>query len=113
MSKKGQALVEFIIVLPVLLFILLAIIDYGNLSYNKNKLENIMTDVSNMYRNNESEIEINDFIKKNDKDTKMDIIFEDKYINIKLSKPYDYITPGFDSIFKTKEIVVERTVYNE
>ena len=59
MNRKGQALVEFIIVLPVLIFILLAIIDFGTLSFNKNKLENIITDVSSMYKNNESIEDIN------------------------------------------------------
>ena len=34
-SKKGQALVEFIIILPILIFILLAVVDYGMISYTK------------------------------------------------------------------------------
>ena len=113
MNRKGQALVEFIIVLPVLIFILLAIIDFGTLSFNKNKLENIITDVSSMYKNNESIEDINKFLNKNDKDIKLEITNEDKYTNIKLYKSYDYITPGMDKIFKNKSIVVERTVYNE
>ena len=113
MNKKGQALVEFIIIIPILVFILLAIIDYVNLSYNKSKLENIIVDVGNMCKNNESEVEINNFIKSNDKDTNLEVKYEDKYIYIKLTKPFSYITPGMDNIFKTKSIVVERKIYNE
>lgn len=113
MNKKGQALVEFIIILPILIFILLAIIDYGTISYTKNKLENIIGDVSSMYKNNETDEEVNRFLNNNDKDLKIDISREDKYINVKLYKTYDYITPGLNKIFKSDEISVERTIYYE
>lgn len=113
MNRKGQALVEFIIILPILIFILLAIIDYGTISYTKNKLENIIVDVSNMYKNNETDEEVNRFLNNNDKDLKIDVNKEDKYINVKLYKTYDYITPGLKKIFKSDEICVERTIYYE
>lgn len=112
-SKKGQALVEFIIILPILIFILLAIIDYGTISYSKNQIENIMNEVSSMYKNDESDEEINKLIKDNDKYIKINIFHEEKFINIKLSKQYDYITPGLDKIFGVNEISVERKIYYE
>lgn len=112
-SKKGQALVEFIIISPILIFILLAVIDYGVISFNKSKIDSIITDVGKMYKNSETEDEINKFIKSNDKDLKIETTFEDKYINIKLYKNYNYITPGLNKIFKTNEISVERKIYNE
>lgn len=112
-SKRGQALVEFIIILPILIFILLAVIDYGAISFNKSKIENIITDVGDMYKNGESEEEIEQFIKDNDNTLKLDSVIEDKYIKIKLYKKYDYITPGLDKIFKSNEIKVERKLYNE
>ena len=37
MNKKGQALVEFIIILPVFIFMLLAMIDIGKILYFNNK----------------------------------------------------------------------------
>ncbi|MBQ3021302.1 MAG: pilus assembly protein [Bacilli bacterium] len=112
MNKKGQALVEFIIILPILLFIMLAILDYGLLYYNKTKLENIITEVSKMYNNNEPEEEINNFIKSNDKNLKYTVTIEDKYTNIKLYKEHSFITPGIEKIFNNN-IIVERKVYNE
>lgn len=112
-SKRGQALVEFIIILPILIFILLAVIDYGAISFNKSKIENIITDVSNMYKNKETDDEIDKFVKSNDKDLKIETTYEDKYINVKLYKKYNYITPGLDKIFKSNEISVERKLYNE
>ena len=113
MNKKGQALVEFIIILPIIIFIMLAIIDYGLISHNKNKLENIIGDVSSMLKNNETNDEINKFLNKNDSTLKVDIEESDKYINVRLYKKYNYITPGLNKIFNIDEIGVERIIYYE
>lgn len=113
MNKKGQALVEFIIILPIMIFVLLAIVDFGIMSYNKNRLENMIDDVSKMYKNNETTEEINKFIKDNDKDITYQINNKEKYITIKLSKKYKSITPGIDKMFKISNIDVEREIYNE
>ena len=113
MSKKGQALVEFIIILPIIIFILFMIIDYGIISYNKQKLENIITDIVKMKSSNETEDEIKNFIKSNDKEVKVTFEVKDKYTDLKLTKKYNYITPGLDRIFNDKDIVIERKIYNE
>ena len=39
-TDKGQALVEFVLVLPILLFILAGIVEFGTLFYNKQVLTN-------------------------------------------------------------------------
>ena len=113
MSKKGQALVEFIIILPIIIFILFMIIDYGVISYNKQKLENIITDIVKMKSSNEPKEEIINFIKSNDKEIKITIEDKDKYTDLKLTKKYNYITPGLDKIFKSSDITIERKIYNE
>ena len=113
MNNKGQALVEFIIILPIMIFIMLAIVDYGNMGYTKNKLENITNEISNMYKNNETDEEINNYIKRNDKDIVVNINKNEKYIKVKLEKKYNYITPGLAKIFKNNNIVIEREIYNE
>jgi len=113
MNKKGQALVEFIIILPIIILILFMIIDYGIISYNKQKLENIITDVLKMKSNNESEEEIENFINSNDIDVDVTLEVKDKYTNIKLVKKYNYITPGLDKIFNSSDIIIERKIYNE
>jgi len=113
LNKKGQALIEFVIILPIFLFMLFAIIDFGIISYNRTKLENMINDVGDMYKNKESNEEINKFVKNNDKKTI--IIFKDegKYFEVILSKDYEFITPGLSSIVKNFKIDVERTMYNE
>lgn len=45
MNKKGQALVEFVLILPVLIFILLALVDIGRLMVMKNHLEGLIGDI--------------------------------------------------------------------
>ena len=56
-NNKGQALVEFVLILPVLLLILLVVVDFGNLLYSKNKLENDSADIVRIIKN-ESNIEL-------------------------------------------------------
>lgn len=45
MNNKGQALVEFIIIIPVLVLIILAIIDYSRIIQVRSYLENAMEEV--------------------------------------------------------------------
>lgn len=113
MNKKGQALVEFIIIMPVMIFILMVIVDLGTITYNKNKMENMTNDIKKMYENEETEEEINRFIKKNDKNISLKIEKNNKYTTIKLEEKYDYLTPGLDKIMKNNKIIVEREIYNE
>lgn len=53
MNKKGQALVEFVLILPVLLLILMAMIDIGNIFLTKYTLNNDLDTVTNLYQNND------------------------------------------------------------
>jgi len=39
-NNKGQALVEFIIILPIFLLLIISIIDFGNIISKKYSLEN-------------------------------------------------------------------------
>ena len=45
MNQKGQALIEFILVLPILIFILLFIVDMGRLMVMKTHLESVLASV--------------------------------------------------------------------
>ena len=113
MNKKGQALVEFIIILPVMIYLLLAIVDFGTYTFNKNKMEGLLSNVNNMYLNNETNEEINNYIHNVDSNISCEIISNEKYSTIKLNKKYKIITPGLEKIVKLSDISVERIVYNE
>ena len=108
MNKKGQALVEFILILPIFLLILFAIVDFGNLLYTKNNLENTSTDIILMIKNGK---EI-DSIKQQYKN--LNIIkntYEEDYYKIILEKEIDIITPFLDKILgDPSRVIVERII---
>ena len=112
MNKKGQALVEFIIILPILLCILFAMIDFGLIIYNKSKLENKINDVVNMVENNESEKNINEFINQDTNKKTTYKITKDKYIKITLTTKVDIITPGLNIVLDNPyKIQTSRVIY--
>ena len=114
MNKKGQALVEFVIILPVLLCIMLSIIDFGVILYNKNTLESNIDSVVKMIQNKESEDEINHFIKSENKNTEYKLEKKDKYVMIKLISKVDIITPGLNIILNNPyKIEVKRVIYEK
>ena len=64
MKNKGQALIEFIIILPVLIMILMSIIDFGNIIYKKYNLENHLDYVVRLYQDDKKDL-INSYANKN------------------------------------------------
>ena len=58
MNRRGQALVEFVLILPVFLLILFTIVDFGNLLYTKNMLENQSTDIVLLFKEKKSVEEV-------------------------------------------------------
>lgn len=110
MNRKGQALVEFVLILPVFIMILFVIYDFGNIFSNKNKLENISADIVELYKNNTNKADI--MAEYSDLDISFNN-YKDKYTKIIIKKDVNVITPGLDRIFgKEYEIVVERVVPN-
>lgn len=109
-ENKGQALVEFILITPILVFILLAIIDVGNIVISKYKLENHLDTVVDLYKNRDNSLQ--NYISKN----KLNVTYEtdDKYITIIINKSVIVKTPGLNNIIgKNYTIETKRTIYNE
>lgn len=115
MDKKGQALVEFVVVLPILIMLLFAAIDFGLIIYNKSKLENKLNDVVNMIENNEAEQNIVKFINKgSNKKTTYKVIKEEEYLTVKLFTSVDIITPGLNIVLDNPyKIEVSRVIYEK
>ena len=110
MNRKGQALVEFVLILPVFILILFAIIDFGTILSKKNELENDSIDIVLLINNGTSIDEI-----KN-KYSSLDIELKDvdKYTEIKISKNINIITPGLNLILGDPyKIIVERVIPND
>lgn len=110
MNNKGQALVEFVLILPVFILILFVIIDFGMIINTKNSLENRSVDVVSFVKNDKTNEEIRGLYK----DINIDITYNNDYINIVLSKDVDVITPGLNRILSDPYTVkVERVIYND
>ena len=108
-NSKGQALVEFIIVLPILLIIIMVIVDLGNIFIKKYSIENDIDIVSKFYKENQH-TEINDYIKNN----KLIIEYEkdNNYVTINLSKNIKVNAPILNNILgKEYEIKASKTLY--
>lgn len=109
MNKHGQALVEFIIILPILLLLIFAFIDLGRIIVCKNHLEGVMSEVANL-----EESEIKEYLKK-DSEYKISYSIKiDEYKNITLTTNLDLITPGLKNILHNPYVVkVERSIVYE
>lgn len=109
-DSKGQALVEFILIMPVLVFILLAMIDIGNIVVQKYELENELDTVIELYQNNDKTLE-NYITEKN-----INVTYERdyNYTTIILENKVNVKTPGLNNIIgKNYLIKAKRTIYNE
>lgn len=110
MNRKGQALVEFVLILPIFILILFAIVDFGMILNKKNELENISVDISNMIRNNDDILEIKEKYPKLTIATRED----NEYIDIEISEKIDIITPGLNRVLGNPYTVkVERIIPND
>lgn len=87
-NKKGQALIEFVLILPILIFMLLAFIDVGKMMILKNHLESL---IGNIDINTKSVNDLEYEIKFNHEDKGNEII-------VTLESCLDVATPGLGKI---------------
>lgn len=108
-NKNGQALIEFVLVLPVLLLLVFALVDFGRIIVCKSHLEGVMNEVSEL-----SDDEIASFLRKDKDYTITYNVNTDEYRNITLSTKLDLITPGLKNVLKNPYVVkVERSIVYE
>ncbi len=110
MNKKGQALVEFVLILPVLLFLIFAVYDFGMIYTRRASLENNSSDIISMYREGKSISEISGLYPKLSISEEVDT----DYDKITISDNVKVITPGLNRILGNPyKIEVERYIPNE
>ncbi|MCI9280265.1 MAG: pilus assembly protein [Bacilli bacterium] len=113
-NKKGQALVEFVIILPIFIFMIFACIDIGKVLYMQNKLESRMDDIITSYQKGLTEETIKKDLDLNHQEIILNIEKENVYKRFKLSKKLDMITPGINLILSNPlEVKAERVIYDE
>lgn len=110
-NQKGQALVEFVIIIPIFFIILFSAIDLGNIIYKKYHLENDLDYIVDLYRLNKID-EIDDYSRQ--KGFKTSIVNNDDMVTIKLQISVSINTPGINlAMDNPYTIVVDRVIYDE
>lgn len=110
MNNKGQALVEFILILPIFLLLLFAIYDFGMIFNSRNTLEHTSFDVINLYQNGTSLDEIRSLYTE----ININIISIDNYNKIIVSDNLKLITPGLGRVLGNPyKIEIMRYLPNE
>ena len=94
-NKKGQALVEFVIILPIILMILFIIIDFSHVYYERNHLEGTLNDIVYLVKENKHDNEIKKII---DNSINYKIHYEGEYAHISMTKEVMLVTP-FSNLF--------------
>ena len=95
-NNKGQALVEFVIILPIIMMVLFIVIDFSNIFYQKNHLEGTINEVVELKENRKSDKEIKNIV--SDKDTEIHYEKNGDKLKIKINKKVNLITP-FSNLF--------------
>ncbi len=114
-NKRGQALVEFVIILPVLILLFFGAVDFGRIVIRKNELENLSSDIVGMFKNGADTAQMEDLLKENNKDNTLTITNkDDNYIEFKIKSKVKIITPGLNKILGDDySISIKRVIYNE
>lgn len=110
-NNKGQALVEFVIILPIIMMIIFIVIDFSNVFYQKNNLENVLNDVVTYKTGGKSDSYID---KKLDDNISVSYERDNTNLVIKVTKKVKLITP-FSSMFfdNPYKISTERVIIYE
>ena len=101
MNRKGQALVEFVLILPVFVFLLFAVYDFGMIFNTRNKLENDSTDITLLYKSGKTIDEIRNMYPS----INIDITRDNGYDNVSIKDNVKIITPGLNRVLGNPYLV--------
>ena len=111
MNRKGQVLVSFLLVLPLLLILLVFVVDMGLMKVNERKVEHVIKEAIN-YELKSSEINdlrVNNYIRNNLSDIR-DVNVVVGTDNIKVSVSV-YKKSIFNSLIKNKNYTISKSYY--
>lgn len=111
MNKKGQALVEFILVLPILLLIIISMIDIGNVFLKKFDLNNDLETVATLYENGDM-TNLNDYLEE--ENINLSENSKDDMITLTLSQKVSISTPVIKQVLGNEyEIKTSKTIFKQ
>lgn len=113
-NRAGQALVEFVIILPIFIFMILAVIDLGKILYYKNNLESKMDEVITAYESLKDSSLIIEQLRLDDDAIYLKINSNAEYTEFQLIRSLDIVTPGLNLVFgNPHEVTTKRVIYDE
>ena len=114
-NQKGQALIEFVIVLPVLIMLIFSFVDLGRIVLENNRLESLTSIVINKYEESNDYNAVLNYIESlGYENVNLAIKTGDGFLTIEINKSIDLVTPGLNSILGDPyNISVERVVNYE
>lgn len=111
MKNRGQALVEFILIIPVFLIILMAILDFSNIFITKYNLQNDLDLIVELYKKNNQD-DYNNYAYNNN--IKLSITKNNNLTTIEISKKIDITTPILSQVLKSPYKISESiTIYEQ
>jgi Flp pilus assembly protein TadG len=112
LNKKGQALIEFVILMPIFILIFFGIVDFGRIYYTKIELQSKMNDVVDMINKEKSYSDIKRIINKDsDNNINVFMIDDNNERTIDLQTKIKLYTPGLDVFLSNPyDVVVSRTI---
>ena len=112
LNRRGQALVEFVLILPIFLMILFVIVDFGMIFTTKSNLENVSSDIVLFVENGEDVSSVSSLY--DDIDVTVEKSNDDAYYYIILEKNVDLITPFLNRVIGDPYLVsVKRVIVYE
>lgn len=112
-KNKGQALVEFVIILPIFIFMIFVVIDIGKILTAKTMLESELDDVILEYQNVKNTEDTLKNLELNNQNITLKVSLKDqKYTEYTLEKQMDIITPGLNIILGNPAIAKAKRVVN-
>lgn len=107
LNRKGQALIEFVLILPILIMLIFAVIDFGNIFVNKNELETVLGVINDVDKDSITYDNIYALV-NNKRSKKINVKLsniENGYITVTLERKLDIITPGLNLIIADPYVV--------
>ncbi len=109
LTKKGQALVEFVLLLPIIIILIFSSIDVLNLILKKNELSTMLNDHINLFENKkENMIDLEKSLERDN----IDITFKEntKSVTVIAKKEIKWISPVTELILKNYTISIKRVI---
>ena len=115
-NNKGQALIEFVLILPIFIFLIFLSVDIGRILYAKNHLETKLNDAIELLEEKKSYDEVVDLLNQDSSSKiQLDIKYkENKYATVKVIERVDILTPVLNlilsdpyEVYTTREVIYE------